>query len=927
MPANGTPHPDHFAKAESIFHEVMRLPAAERLRAAEAACAGDTALLSEIASLVEASGAEAFLDEPIADLAGIWNAARDADADQPTPDPLVGNRFADYDILERLGAGGMGVVYRARQTEPSREVALKLMRPGAVSPSLVRRFEHEAEILARLQHPGIAAIYRAGRVRGEHGGAGSQPYFVMELVRGVPLLDHAAGLDRRGTLELFALICDAVQHAHAKGVIHRDLKPANILVVASEGAATPKILDFGVARVVESDPRVTMALTAQTSAGEIIGTLAFMSPEQIDAGAAGTEGVDTRADVYALGVILYQLLSRRLPIDLSGKSLAQAAPQILTQEPARLGTLDRTLRGDLETIAAKCLEKDRSHRYQSVAAIAEDIRRSLADAPILARPPSTLYQARKFARRNRALVYGATLAAVLLVAGTVGTSIGLVKARAAASTAQKREREARDALAQAERTTGFLTTMLASANPVIARGRKITVDEMLDVTASRASFDLADFPEVESRTRVMLARTYLSLFSLDKASREADLALDLARGAFGARSVEYAQALAAKGAVAQAQNKGADALRLAGEVLALRTDLLPPGDAQIGHARFALAKAHVSAFKLDDAEREFALAQEILEATGDREAVACVTARAEALIRRPTAERRAAEAERLLRAAMARIEGLGPPADPDRATLLASLGLVLIQDDREREAETPLMEAIRLRNRIYPPGHPATFTARLRLAAALRDQRRWAEARDLLRPLLDEQRRALGDSSPDLLNTLSVLGTVLRNLGAHEESGTCFEEHLRIARTIDNRVMLLVSMQTRGENLIVRGRHAEAEAIFREAVGILDAPGGHASSGASYRVHLAEALAGQRKHREAAEVLTQASELAGDATHQPEMRAKIARLHAMQDEALGDKVKAAGRFDEAAALYAKLGLSDEAAECERRRDALRSPGS
>jgi eukaryotic-like serine/threonine-protein kinase len=926
MPPNSPPHPDHFARAESIFHEVMKLPGHERLRAAEAACAGDTVLLSEVASLVEASGAQAFIDEPIADLAGLWSAAQRTDQDAEH-DPLIGKRFGDYDILERLGAGGMGVVYRARQTDPSREVALKLMRPGTVSPTLVRRFEHEAEILGRLQHPGIAAIYRAGRLRTEHGGAGSQPYFVMELVRGVPLLEHAKGLPRREVLDLFALVCDAVQHAHAKGVIHRDLKPANILVVAGEGSATPKVLDFGVARVVEADARVTMALTAQTSAGEIIGTLAYMSPEQIDAGAAGREGVDTRADVYALGVIMYQLLSGRLPIDLSGKSLAQAAPVILAQEPVRLGTIDRALRGDLETIAAKCLEKDRSRRYQSAAAIAEDVRRSLADAPILARPPSTAYQVRKFARRNRTLVGGAVLAAVLLVAGTVGTSIGLVSAREAAATAQRREQEARDALAQAERTTGFLTTMLASANPVNARGRKITVDEMLDVTASRAAFDLAEFPGVESRTRIMLARTYLSLFSLDKAAREADRALELAASAYGARSVEYSQALAAKGAVAQLQNKGSDAMRLATEVLELRAALLPAGDALIGHARFALAKAHVSAFKLDDAEREFALAQEILERAGDREAVACVTSRAEALIRRPSAERRATEAERLLRAAMKRIENLGATADPDRATLLAALGLVLIQDYREQEAEAPLREAIELRNRIYPAGHPATFTARLRLAAALRDQKRWAEAKDLLRPVLDEQRRALGDSSPELLNTLSVLGTVLRNLGEHEESGTCFEDHLRIARTIDNRVMLLVSMQTRGENLIVRGKHVEAEAVFREAIGMLDAPGGHASSGASYRVHLAEALAGQKKHREAAEVLTRAAELAGDAAHQPELRAKIARLHAMQDEALGDRAKAAARFDEAAGLYAKLGLSREAAECSRRRDALRSRGS
>jgi serine/threonine protein kinase/tetratricopeptide (TPR) repeat protein len=927
--------PEQFARAEKIYHEVMTLPTADRGRAVESACGGDTALMSEVASLVEAAGGDVFLDEPIADLAGIWSAAEAAGGS----DALVGTALGEYDILERLGSGGMGVVYRARQRDPSREVAIKLMRPGAISPSLVRRFEHEAEILARLQHPGIASIYRAGRIRTERG---VQPYFAMELVRGVGFLEYAAGLDMRGKLELVALVCDAVQHAHTKGVVHRDLKPANILVVPWEGPSSsaagtmtptknlgqPKVLDFGVARVFGVDGRVSMALTAQTSAGEIVGTLAYMSPEQIDPSAPMMgEGVDTRTDVYALGVILYQVMSGRLPIDLSDKSIAQAAALIAGKEPPLLGTLDRSLRGDVETIAATCLEKDRSRRYQSAGAVAEDLRRTLADAPILARPPTAWYQVRKFARRNRVLVGGAVLAAVLLVAGIVGTSVGLLRAREAAEIAKRREREAREALAEAERTTGFLTTMLESANPMNARGRKVTVDEVLDVTATRAGLDLAEFPGVESRTRVTLARTYLSLFSLDKASREADLAASLAEKTFGGRSVEYSRAQAVRAAVAQAKRKGSDALRISEEVLALRLELLPADDALIGHARYALAKAHLSEFKLDDAEREFALAQQILERAGDREAIACVTARAEALIRRPSAERRAPEAERLLRTALSRLKEDGPSADPDRATILASLGLVLIQDDREAEAEAPLRQAIELRNRIYPAGHPATFTARLRLASALRNQRRWTDAKDLLKPLIEEQRRSLGDSSPELVNSLSTLGTVLSQMGEHEEAGRCFEEHLRIVRTMDNRVGLLVSMQLMGENLIVRGKFAESETIFREAVGVLDASGSRASSGASYRLHLAQAVAAQGRHTDAVEILVSAAELAGDGTHQPELRARIVMLHAAQNEALGDKAEASRRYAEAAELFEKVGLPEDAAACRTKAEGLRSRDS
>jgi serine/threonine protein kinase len=269
----------------------------------------------------------------------------------------------------------MGVVYRATQESPRRTVAVKVVRAGMISAALLRRFEHEVEALGRLDHPGIASIYEAGmgEVRWSGSQPSEQPYFAMELVEGVPLTRFAReqGLTARGCLALLARICDAVHHGHQRGVIHRDLKPANILVRLD---GQPKIIDFGVARA------AGVAGAGDTQAGQVIGTLAYMSPEQV-----GGEPVDTRADVYALGAIGYELLSCRLPVNTETLPFAEAASAIRGSEPARLGTLDRALRGDIELVVAKALEKDPSARYPSASDLGADLRRILAEQPVAAR--------------------------------------------------------------------------------------------------------------------------------------------------------------------------------------------------------------------------------------------------------------------------------------------------------------------------------------------------------------------------------------------------------------------------------------------------------------------------------------------------------------------------------------------------------------
>jgi WD40 repeat protein len=331
----------------------------------------------------------------------------------------------------------MGAVYEAEQDSPRRAVALKVVRPGLATPALLQRFTHEAQILGRLHHPGIAQVYEAGMA--EDG----QPFFAMEFIRGLALDDYARlrQLTLAERVGLLARVCDAVQHAHEQGVIHRDLKPANILV---DEAGQPKVLDFGVARATGADLLTGAGLT-QT--GQLLGTPNYMSPEQVTADPAA---IDHRADVYALGVILFELLAHRLPYHLENRPLAEAARLILEQDPPRLGSIHPELRGDVETIVAKALEKDKARRYAAAADLAADLRRWLAHEPILARPPSALYHLRKFARRHKALVGGMAATGAALVLGLVGTILFAV---AEAQQRGQAEGNAREALKEKREAT------------------------------------------------------------------------------------------------------------------------------------------------------------------------------------------------------------------------------------------------------------------------------------------------------------------------------------------------------------------------------------------------------------------------------------------------------------------------------------------
>ncbi|MGK0203327.1 MAG: serine/threonine protein kinase, partial [Planctomycetota bacterium] len=429
--------PERYARLQEIVEGARELRGDQLEAYLESTCSGDDKLREEARTLLVAGRdseagifGERSIDGVRLELGGLF-----ADGHGPALLPTV---IGPYRILRQIGRGGMGIVYEARQEGPDRTVALKVLRPELVDGGLLKRFHQEAEVLALLQHPGVARIFDAGTC---NLGGGEMPYFAMELIEGQELGEFARSHDLglRARVRLVARICEAVQHAHERGVIHRDLKPANVLVVDGTGHDGPRpvVLDFGIAR--STDPE-RQRQKHWTQTGQVLGTLDYMSPEQLD---GFGEVVDQRADIYALGVILYELLCGRLPLDLEGTSLASVGRVIRDVEPARLGTLRPECRGDLEVVCAKALRKERALRYGSAAEFGEDLNRFLADQPVSARPSSTWYQVVKFARRNRAFVTSVAVAFAVLAIG-VAVSVPL------AVYAERSEQSARDSLSRFE---------------------------------------------------------------------------------------------------------------------------------------------------------------------------------------------------------------------------------------------------------------------------------------------------------------------------------------------------------------------------------------------------------------------------------------------------------------------------------------------
>lgn len=497
---------------ERLFHLAVQVPKKDRDAFLDEECGADQPLRSEVESLLRADESAArFLEEPAPGL-----------TPSPSSDPeveslLVGKRIGHYRVVRLIAAGGMSLVYEARQEHPRRRVALKVLHRGLASRSAIHRFELEGRILGVLNHPGIAHIYETGIHRE---GLDELPYFAMELIEGCPPTVYAKSghLDLRSRLKLFCRIGEAVQHAHQKGVIHRDLKPSNILV---DDTGSPKVLDFGVARVLDT----SVQSTSHTLDGQLIGTVQYMSPEQTR---GSPDEVDTRSDVYSLGVLLFEMVSDELPYAIRGQPITEAVRTICETDARPLSSVAGVRRSDLDTIVAKALEKDRERRYPGVAELVSDIQSYLKGEPIKARSPSAVYQLQRFAGRNKALVAGMLAFLLAIVLGVVGTGLGLLRA----------ERETEVARQQAERADRIkdfiLTVLVVSGSPDDAEGEgEVTVKERLDQACRRLESSFADEPRVKERLHHLFGESYRSVGEHGKAARQILASIALRRQTLG----------------------------------------------------------------------------------------------------------------------------------------------------------------------------------------------------------------------------------------------------------------------------------------------------------------------------------------------------------------------------------------------------------
>jgi non-specific serine/threonine protein kinase/serine/threonine-protein kinase len=751
---------DHKRLSE-LFLAACRLPPGERPAFLDRVCGEDAALRLEL---------EAMLARDEDDDASLMLAAPIIEASAAPTDPRIG----PYRLIQKIGEGGMGEVWLTEQVEPvRRKVALKIIKAGMDTRQVVARFEAERQALALMNHPAIAKVLDAGTTpRG-------LPFFVMEYIDGVPITEHADRhrLTTWERIELLVQVCEGVQHAHQKAIIHRDLKPSNVLVTMHDGRALPKIIDFGVAKAISQ--RLTEK-TLFTELGALIGTPEYMSPEQ--AQLAGDD-IDTRTDIYALGVMLYELLVGALPFDskeLRRAGFAEIVRRICEDEPLRpsirVGTLGdastesaarrrvdsralrRQLRGDLDWITMKALEKDRSRRYGSPAEMAADLARHLRDEPVLAGAPGVRYRARKFVRRHKLAVASASVVLVALALGIVGTTVGMIRARRA-------EADVRRQAAISERIAGFMSNALGNVDSnrmggvMIADLRKraaqrglgadldrglsmlsgtdtarlLLGDEILGRAATNADTEGKDDPLVAAGLQHTIGRTFRKLGFPEAAERHAERALATRERLLGPNDRETLRTSQLMCGIRYQQGRFHEAEAIARKTLEARRGAFGPEDPETLSSMNDLAMELHRIGKFEEAEKLF------LESL--------------ALHRRV----------------------LGPEA-PQTLSLVNDLGFMYQVQERFQDAEPLQRSNLETRSRVLPPNDRDTLWSMFNLAWCCMETGKVDEAAALVERCLKAREEILGDDHPDTVIAMSLRARVTRARGDYRKAREQFRQ-------------------------------------------------------------------------------------------------------------------------------------------------------
>ncbi len=862
---------------------------------------------------------------------------------------VLPKEIGPYRILEELGEGGMGVVYLARQVEPvRRRVALKVIKLGMDTAEVIARFESERQALALMSHTHIAKVLDAGAT--EQG----RPYFVMEPVGGLAITEycdkHKLGIRER--LELFVQVCRAIHHAHQKGIIHRDVKPSNVLVSLEDGVSVPKVIDFGVAKA--TDQRLTEK-TVYTQQGLLIGTPEYMSPEQADLG--GVE-VDTATDVYSLGVLLYELLVGAVPFNLSSLSYSQIERTIREQEPPKLGTrlsslggrasevaerrrldirsLARRLRGELNWIALKALEKERSRRYASASELAADVERYLKNEPVQARAPSPGYVLRKAVARNKLAVAAGVGFVVLLMAFGVAMAL---QARRIAWEAERATREA----ATAEQVSNFLEGLFAVSDPGESRGNTITARELLDKGAVKIEEELGDQPLVQARLLHSMGKVYRELGLYQQSSPLLERALELRERELGPEHPNVAASLNTLGAFYTLKGRYAEGEPTLRRAMTIQEKVLGPEHPDLALTLHNLAVLYRNRGKYAEGaslhQRSLAIREKVLGPEHPD-----VGQSLDNLALLYWEQGQYAQAEPLYLRALAIEEKAMGPDHPDVAFSLNNLAILYRNQGRYFEAEPLYLRALAIEEKALGLDHPSVARSLNNLAVLYRNQGKYAEAEPLYLRALATEEKTLGRGHPSVARSLNNLASLYQFQGRYAEAEPLFLRSLAIREKIlgPNHPNVASSLTNLANVYTEQERYSEAEPLYLRATSIRETEQGPEHPRLPWSLHgLANAYRNQnrlseaeplyvraltireqrlgRSHRDVGWTLHDLAKLYARQGRISEAEDAFQRALAVREQALGPKhPDVAETLVEYAALLRELGRGAEAEKLEAR---------